>query len=273
MAMLEHAIRYASNGFAVFACHYPTDRGCSCGEEDCRSVGKHPLTRRGVADATRDPEILRAMWHRRPAANVALATGAPNGFDVLDVDLKLDGYAALASLEEEHGPLPETLRARTGSGGEHVLFKHTPDLLNNNTGKLGPSLDFKTTGGHVIAAPSRHASGGTYEWLNDVPLAPLPAWMANVLRGITVRSRAASTVADPNFWANVIAPNTTDSPTPSRHDLILQVATHLLDGRRRVDPYLAVALVHAFNQQHCSPPKPSDEVDKIIGWAIKKKLR
>lgn len=267
--MLEHAVAYASQCIQVFACHHPVGNSCSCGKEGCRNVGKHPATPNGFKDATGDPVKLREMWKRLPEANIGTPTGYTNGFDVLDIDTKLDGFEALLALEAEHGRLPETRRARTGSGGEHILFTHTQGLLNNNNGKLGKGVDFKTEGGYIIAAPSRHISGGSYEWLNDAPIVPPPPWLVTKLRGIAVTNTAERIVdKNPNFWHEYIC-GTTDPP---RHEVLLRVASHLLGSRSSVDPYLAAALVHAFNQQHCQPPKEVEEVDGIIRWVLKKRL-
>jgi Bifunctional DNA primase/polymerase, N-terminal len=36
--------------------------GCSCGDPGCGPVGKHPRTRNGLHDATRDPAQLVRWW-------------------------------------------------------------------------------------------------------------------------------------------------------------------------------------------------------------------
>jgi hypothetical protein len=43
--MLELALGYARDGHAVLPLYEPVRGGCSCGEIDCRSAGKHPRTR------------------------------------------------------------------------------------------------------------------------------------------------------------------------------------------------------------------------------------
>src|SRR5579859_4487703 len=67
---LSQAMAYARRGWPVFP---------------CQPGAKMPATRHGFRDATTDPQQIRWWWDRQPAANVAIATGAP-GPDVLDVD-------------------------------------------------------------------------------------------------------------------------------------------------------------------------------------------
>src|SRR2546430_285237 len=50
-----------------------------------------------------------------------------------------------------------------------------------------PGLDFKATGGFVVAPPSVHASGRRYEWSpgrspSEIPLAALPEWLGDAAR-------------------------------------------------------------------------------------------
>jgi len=86
------AVAYASLGYRVLPLHHPipatATRGtrmlCSCGDQRCGAVGKHPLTPHGLKDATSDPTQLTRWWRRWPQANIGLVTG--ERADVLDVD-------------------------------------------------------------------------------------------------------------------------------------------------------------------------------------------
>ena len=67
------------------------------------------------------------------------------------------------------------LRVRTGSGGWHLYFAHPGGQIRNSAGTaLGPGFDVRGDGGYVIAPPSRHVSGGTYQWNGDGALLDLP---------------------------------------------------------------------------------------------------
>ncbi len=173
------ALRYARRGWAVFPCHTPGPAGCSCGAgSSCTSAGKHPRTRRGLHDASAEPDVVARWWRTWPAANVGLRTGA--GLVVVDLDPAHGGMAALADLEAAHGRLPPTAAVRTGGAGLHLYFA-AEGPVRNSAGVLGPGIDVRGDGGYVIAPPSRHAAGSPYRWRATGALAPLPAWVTQAL--------------------------------------------------------------------------------------------
>src|SRR2546428_7220372 len=108
---------------------------------------KIPLGRfapHGFLDATVDPEVIDAWWSVEPEAGIGLRTGRASGTIVIDVDPRHGGDVSLAKLEEEHGPLPETVEAITGGGGRPPPSSHParhPGIRNtpNPTGDPGIS--------------------------------------------------------------------------------------------------------------------------------------
>jgi putative DNA primase/helicase len=194
--ILRIALGYARLGWHVFPCHTPTDRGCSCGMSSCDNVGKHPRVKDWPNVATTDEATIQDWWTRWPDANIGIATGAKSGVVVLDVDPDEGGALALEDLLAEHGSLPETVESLTGGGGRHLLFQHPGVEMRNSASKLGAGLDIRGDGGYVIAPPSLHESGRRYEWEvsshpTDVPLAPMPAWLLELVTA-SQRAHAAS---------------------------------------------------------------------------------
>lgn len=182
----EFAAAYGARGLAVFPLHWAVERdgtwGCSCGDADCRSPAKHPITPSGVKDASADTAVIAAWWASWPAANIGLALG---GYVVVDTDPRNGGDVTLETLEAEHGRLPDTWLAITGGGGTHHVFAAAPGA--HYPGKLGKGVDLKRgEGAYIVVEPSRHVSGVTYSWeassspLDSAPLAPAPAWMVSV---------------------------------------------------------------------------------------------
>jgi hypothetical protein len=173
------ALAYAAQGFRVLPLHYPTGAeageaagvGCSCGDQSCSSIGKHPLTPHGLTDATRDPAQLGWWWRRWPQANIGLLTGELA--DVLDVD-GLAGRAALRRWAATHGLHLDGPLARTGNGWHYYL---APAGTRNRAGLL-EHVDWRGIGGYAVAPPSRHSSGSRYRWLRpltpDLPQVPEP---------------------------------------------------------------------------------------------------
>lgn len=132
--------------------------------------------------ATCDEKMITGWFDNYPDANIGIACGSRSGIVVLDVDAGHGGYESLTKLIQTHGALPETPVSKTGSGGEHIFFKHPGVEIRNSAGKLGPGLDIRGDGGYVVAPPSLHPNGNTYEWMVDTELADMPEWMIEALR-------------------------------------------------------------------------------------------
>lgn len=125
--LLTAALGYARRGWRVFPCHTIIDGQCSCGKAECDRQGKHPATRHGLKDATVDENLICSWWSEAPEANVGVATGPESGIFMIGPDGQ-EGIDALVAMEREHGPLPTTPRARSGSGtGEHRLLAWPSD--------------------------------------------------------------------------------------------------------------------------------------------------
>lgn len=174
---VDAALAYAERGWLVFPCHSAGEAGCSCRRPDCSSPGKHPRISGGLRNASSDQAVIRRWWTRWPNANVAVRTGEVSGVVVLDIDPDHGGDDALAQLVRRHEPLPAGPAVRTGSGGLHLYFEHPGPAVRNSAGSLGPGIDVRGDGGYVIAPPSRHASGASYEWQTTGALPALPEWL------------------------------------------------------------------------------------------------
>jgi hypothetical protein len=187
MDLLQTAVEYTRRGWHVFPLHTPTGAGCSCGkcDPDSSGIGKHPRTRDGFKSASKDEACLLRWWNKWPQANIGVLTGSTSGLVVLDVDDKDNGAgsASLATLEREHGGLPDTLSCSTGTG-RHLYFQHPGEAVQSSTGKIGDGLDVRGDGGYVVAPPSLHKNGKTYQWLNPGSAsAALPVWLQDLMRG------------------------------------------------------------------------------------------
>jgi len=199
---MKFAAVYARAGFRVVPLHDVAGGVCSCGRADCPSAGKHPRLKTWQNDASADASVIASWATRYPRGNIGLASGAE--FFALDVDPKNGGPATLADLTEIHGDLPETPQQRTGSGGDHYLFQPVAGI-GNSAGKLGPGLDTRGEGGQIVVAPSISPSGA-YAWLPgrapwEIPLAPAPAWLLELLRAKPApSSRVGASTVDRGFF-------------------------------------------------------------------------
>jgi hypothetical protein len=137
LSLVARALAYAAAGTPVFP---------------CLPRGKSPLTAHGFHDATTDPDRIRAWWSLTPLANIAAPTGHP-GFDVLEVDVRVDGSGWAAFRQARTAGLLEGwVRAvRTPSGGLHL---HFPGTEQRSGSVRGQHLDFRGRGGYVLLPPS-----------------------------------------------------------------------------------------------------------------------
>lgn len=163
--MVAYAAEYAVAGWEVFPLR-----------------GKVPAIRggRGVLDATTDLNLIGAWWTKFPQANIGLRVASH--VIVVDTDPRHGGDVGLEQLVERHGPLPATLTAASGrgDGGRHYYFTRPFGKLSSK--HLPHGVDLKTSSGYVVAPPSVHPdTGGRYVWADESPIAPPPAWLADLL--------------------------------------------------------------------------------------------
>lgn len=179
--ILESALGYANRGWHVFPLHTVDDEGlCSCGNASCGDAGKHPRVARGLKEASRDLTQIEAWFGPdAPPSNIGVVTGEISGITVIDIDIGDGKFGAESWAEacKDHGE-PQTLMAQTGSGGMHVVFQYN-SALKTASNVLGKGVDCRNDGGYIVAAPSRHRSGGVYSWMNwGDALATLPAHLS-----------------------------------------------------------------------------------------------
>ena len=189
-SLTDAAVSYATHGLRVIAV-YGIDAagGCGCGKPTCATHGKHPVGKGWQKSATSNAQDVIDARRARGACehNVGLAMGGDTRLVAIDVDGPA-GAASLAGLEATHGALPVTLTSATGrdGGGKHLIFS-VPDHLDmarlrNSASKIrGSGIDVRSTGGQIVAPPSRHASGRRYEWIVRVPPAEMPEWLFNLM--------------------------------------------------------------------------------------------
>jgi putative DNA primase/helicase len=277
MAMaMAWAAWYAQNGIAVLPLHWPVLKdgrtACSCGKADCASAAKHPFGRlvpAGLRDASKDLEVLGRWFHDSPF-NLGIVTGAASGVIALDIDPRHDGELTLAALEAKHGELPPTWRFLTGGGGEHILFRHPGHLVANSAGKLGPGIDVRGDGGYIVAPPSRHICGRPYaisvdHHPDDVGLAECPPWLLDLNGTSTPGKKAAAKPA--RHWRAVVNAEASEG---ARNRTLASLAGHLL--RNRIDPWVTLDLLTAWNQTRCRPPLAETEVMMTVASIARREI-
>jgi hypothetical protein len=126
-----------------------------------RKQSKRPVMEGWTRHASWDPRVVTPWIASRHDCNVGIATG--RSLLALDVDPRNGGRESLKELRRI--ALPFTAHARTGSGGDHYLFRYDPEFRVMNK-ILMPGIDIKGDGGMIVAEPSIHPdSGREYTWL------------------------------------------------------------------------------------------------------------
>ena len=240
--LLTAANYYASKKLRVFPC-WPME--------------KVPATPHGCKDAATDLEQITKWWTGPYLYNIGIATGG--GIVVLDVDINDQagkyGDETLDDLEKQYGSLPDTWMCLTGGGGIHYYFaSDDPDLTVGV--EFAPGLDFRGAGGYVIAPPSVHKNGRTYEWeVNHTPancaLAPLPEWLHRLMLQGKTKDRPTAYTTE----------GTEQVQEGRRNDVLFKLASSLR-AKGLGQKAITAALIEE-NRSRCSPPLPDREVETI----------
>ena len=205
-----------------------------------------------------DEDEARQWFETRKNANVAIVTGKISGLVVLDIDIAHHGDESLRALEREHGAIPQTVEAVTGSGGRHFYFSHPGGLVRNRAG-LMRGIDLRGDGGCVVAPPSVHQSGKRYVWKRghapgEVALTPIPAWLLELIRGAKAQSAHS-----PAHWLSLVSEGVNEG---ERNSTIASLAGHLL--HRDVDARVVLELMLIWNRARCRPPLSDHEVARVV---------
>jgi hypothetical protein len=259
------ALHYAIAGYPIFPLHNPVFAGdsarCSCRDwQTCNKVGKHPRTRFGVSEATTDLETIRQWWRKWPNANIGLATGEASGIFVLDVDPKAGGDYSLEDLEDSYGALPGTLRQRTGSNGQHRIFRYPDVRIRNSASEIAPGLDIRGEGGYIVAAPSIHASGNHYHWHGvNTPVENAPDWFIALIL-ISEEEPAQDTK---QASASILVPARGEiiREGEGRNNFIFRQGSGLVNN---FSPQEVRRRLEAKNLSRCEPPLDEKELSKIF---------
>jgi hypothetical protein len=250
---------YVMRGWKIFPCHSIQRGRCTCAQGlECENPGKHPRTNHGFKDASSDHRDVQAWQARWPDSNWAVATGRVNGFIVIDIDPRNNGFTSINEYEEDRpdGPLPVTLQSVTGGGGKHLYYAYPPDVtIPDSKGKWLNGVDIKSDGGYVILPESEHFTGARYKWINW--LAP-PVMLPEDIADDLVRTSSSAGAG----WSRGDLPDTSEIlkgvPEGQRDDTLFRLACrirrHLGDESRDIAEF---AILKAA--RNCSPPFPDDE--------------
>lgn len=255
MSMLDWALLYAEKKYAVFP---------------LMPRSKAPATAHGFYDASTDPDQIRKWWKENPNYNIGIATGDPShGLYVIDVDDNpkkgKHGAETLRKWETEHGPLPETITAVSGTGGYHYYYR-TRDQYQKaeNIGGL-EHIDVRANGGYIVAPPSIHPdSGKAYEWVTGLsPEDRAPAMLSGSAK--ILADQGAKEKPKDEFKVQTLAETFGQG---KRTKALVSVIGSL--KRKGFTDEEITKMIEFVNESRCSPPLTDRELEREVLPALKR---
>lgn len=164
---LSAALEWADRGFDVLPLHSIDDEGvCTCAKSDCSSPGKHPRTRRGFHDASRDPKIIEVWFQKWRLASVGVVPGSGRCV-VIDIDprnIETNELRDWMSVhEDEFANAPTVLTGEYPTGRGRHIWLRSKVAAEVGVGQIRDGIEWKASSGYVLVPPSRHAGGSIYE--------------------------------------------------------------------------------------------------------------
>jgi len=199
-----------------------------------------------------------------PRANLGCLTGRVSGVVALDIDgpggeVLLQRYA--------QGDLPPTWEYRTG-GGRRLIYRYEEGLRSLKLSGDGEheGLEVLSDGRQMVIPPSHHKTGPDYAWepgrdpwrFGDV--SPCPQWVRELAKPQGKRSTEA--------WVHLL---NTPTSKGGRHPTLVSLAAYL--AGHHLDQTVIFALLQAWNEARCQPPKSQAELAQIVTWATKASAR
>lgn len=236
MTNLDHALKYLERGWSVI----PIKPG-----------SKLPSIASWKEFQTRMPTEaeIRGWWKRTPKANIALVCGKISGIIVVDIDPKSGGTT-------EGLELPPTLCSRTGGGGQHLFYKWNSRVIGAKVG-VRAGIDIRSEASYVVLPPSLHASGNTYDWIDEeeTPADP-PLWLYK-----------EETETEKKDWQKFL---TEPKGKGLRNDSLTAIAGKIINELSpQLWDTLGYPMLEKWNADHNVPSLPAKEL-KTIWNSIKK---
>jgi len=228
-----------------------------------------------------DKEQVKDWWHRYPNANIGIVTGKVSGVDVIDCDSK----AGKAAIEEFLPDLFITPVSKTPKGW-HYYFRHKDGLSNGV--RVMTDCDIRTTGGYIVAPPSKSKDNIQYDWIENlkigkVKISAMPDMLFDILsqgawlEGASSREHINKDTLEEGA-AFGVPPDATIAQQkatyrnirfcePGRDDMLFHLANHLVKSGM---PTVTIEKYLSFVGSNCAPPYPEKELKNKISSALKR---
>lgn len=155
--------KFIEAGYRIFGLHKIVDGKCSCINDDCKAVGKHPF----ASSWQHTPKWSESQITRMQESGV-LDTGygvLVYGLLVVDIDARNGGVESFKQLIDDIPSIKDCgfiVNTGSGNGSQHWFFKIDSSLSLSQIHHKYKGIDFKSSG-FVVGAGSIHASGSKYD--------------------------------------------------------------------------------------------------------------
>lgn len=260
ITMMDMAVRYAENGWAV----YPLIQG-----------GKIPHKgSNGHLDASNSPEEVRKLFLQYGASsNIGLSL-LNTEYIIIDVDLhheEKSGFDSLQELEDAYQAFPDTYTVSTPRNGEHRYYRIPGLSLDRDLIDFRPGIDILGT--KVNAAPSVTDIGAYRVKSGKITdIAELPKWFIELM----VQHDKQKQQSDEGFTVNyptrygdgkgktiqLLEEVVQGVETGGRNSFFARAIGTLLKANMSIEA--AIALMIDWNKHYVKPPLSSAELHAVI---------
>lgn len=262
---LAAALDYLERGWSALALCPPDHVGVGKHHaQTCGSPGKVPLGPWAVYQKRLPkPDEIEAQWNQQPNANLGVVLGAVSGMVGIDVDGK-KGEELLHQIAA--GNLPDTLEFTTPGGGRRLLYavpKGHPLPITKIAGEKHQELRLLANGSQTVAPPSRHKSGGVYEWADgkspaERKIAAAPPWL---LKRLALKAAQAAHGINGVTGTNGVHVTPSNTIPEGQRDVTLTSMAGAMRRRGVSEDGIYAAL--SVENKRCVPPLPDAQVRKI----------
>ena len=204
---------------------------------DKRPVGKWSPGEWNRFDYTNAEELFRHNFDV-----IAVVTG-PSRLVCID----FDNDEAIRAWARKYG-IPDTLIAASPRG-KHLYYQAPPNIDLRPSTSLVDGVDVRAAESYLILPPSI-TSGGHYSWTNNKPIAPLPAYILDLIRAQAADDDRGLPADDEEI------------PEGQRNDKLFNVALRL--WRAGMSPAVVKAGVYEHARVYAHGTMTDRELDSII---------
>ena len=191
-------------------------------------------------------QVLSGWFTHLSGAGVGVVTGKVSGILVLDVENHCP-----QPIEEILRKYPTNMVSRTGSGGYHLFYQYPSNKGRvSNRVRLFDGVDLRADGGFIVLPPTKHPSGGKYEWINK--------GMPSVFPSSILEVEGQSTNPAGEAWISELLRGVTEG---GRNDAAARLAGYFF--KKGISSDIVESLLMEWNERN-DPPLPTGEIRTTI---------